>query len=42
MKLIVLSGEKNLPGTNARRELIIELMGVDLFPTRSGTSKKAN
>ena len=33
MKLIVLSGGKNLPWTNARRELIIELMGVDLFPT---------
>ena len=33
MKLIVLSGGKSLPWTNARRELIIELMGVDLFQT---------
>ena len=33
MKLIVLSGGKNLPWTNARGELIIELMGVDSFAT---------
>ena len=35
MILIVLSGGKNLPWTNARRELIIDLLGVDMFPTCS-------
>ena len=33
MKLILLSGGKNVPWTNARREIITKLMGVDLFPT---------
>ena len=33
MKLILLSGGENVPWTNARRELITKLMGVDMFPT---------
>ena len=33
MKLILLSGGKNVLWTNARREIITKLMGVDLFPT---------
>ena len=33
MKLIMLSGGKNVPWTNARREHITKLMGVDLFHT---------
>ena len=33
MKLILLSGGKNIPWTNARREIITNLMGEDLFPT---------
>ena len=33
MKLILLSGGKNVPWTNARREITTKLMSVDLFPT---------
>ena len=33
MKLILLSGVKNVPWKNARREIITKLMGVDLSPT---------
>ena len=33
MKLILLSGGKNVPWTNARREIITKLMSEDLFPT---------
>ena len=33
MKLILLSGGKNVPWTNARREILTKLMGEDLFPT---------
>ena len=33
MKLMVLRGVRNIPWTNAQRELIIELLGLDLYPT---------
>ena len=33
MKLILLSGGKNIPWRNARKEIITKFMGVDLFPT---------
>ena len=33
MKLTLLGCGKNVPWTNARREIMTKLMGVDLFPT---------
>ena len=39
MKLLLLSGGKNVPWTNARRESVTKLMGEDLFPTRNQVVK---
>ena len=39
MKFILLSGGKNVPWTNARREIINKLMGEDLFSTGSQVVK---